>query len=507
MNKLRALRFIEWKEIEVEKIIFVIILFTNIGIVFMCLNQGMMGNDYWWHVKTGEWIVCNGRIPNKDIFSWIGINLNIDWVPHEWLSDIVFYSVYSLGGHPAVYIFVLLLAIGYIIIVHFIAGKWFKANVLFVSCFLVFLTIIVTSVFYPRPQIFSYYILLFVIWCLYQFIDHKKDKYLYFIPAITIIWSNLHGGFAMLSYVLCFCLLIVSFLPKRGRLIALSLTKKERIRVLVVSVLSVLAILVNPIGIKVLLYPFVNQGDKLMMSVISEWRAPDCKRVGELLLYFIPIFFSIVSFVYSRKRIRIIDFVLFILFVFLFFRSVRFILLWYSIMLFSGLRYVPIIRIKQVKNHFERFVIFCVSVSSVVFLFYGIFGSFAIIDSTNAIKREISNQMIQYIKNDVSVKRFYNDYDYGGELIFHDIPVFFDSRADLFASQSIMKDGLEMLYLVPFGNDSNVEICELLKKYKIERILVKKNRALYTYLSSNQQEYLLKYCDENSAYFECKRYE
>ena len=70
-----------------------------------------------------------------------------------------------------------------------------------------------------------------------------------------------------------------------------------------------------------------------------------------------------------------------------------------------------------------------------------------------------------------------------------------------------MKDGLEMLYLVQFRKDSNVEICKLIKKYKIERILVKKNRALYTYLSSNQQEYLLKYCDENSAYFECKRYE
>ena len=111
--------------------------------------------------------------------------------------------------------------------------------------------------------------------------------------------------------------------------------------------------------------------------------------------------------------------------------------------------------------------------------------------------------MIQYVKNDVSTKRLYNDYDYGGELIFNDIPVFFDSRADLYASQSLMKDGLEILYLMPFDNDNIVDINGLLTKYKIERILVKKNRALYTYLNSNEQKYIMKYSDENSAYFEC----
>ena len=177
-------------------------------------------------------------------------------------------------------------------------------------------------------------------------------------------------------------------------------------------------------------------------------------------------------------------------------------------MLFGGLKYVPILKIKKPKNFVEYTSIACVVLATFVFLFYGLIGSInTIATSSHPIRSDVSDKMIQYVKNDVSTKRLYNDYDYGGELIFNDIPVFFDSRADLFASQSIMKDGLEMLYLVPFGNDSNVEICELLKKYKIERILVKKNRALYTYLSSNQQEYLLKYCDENSAYFECKRYE
>ena len=160
--------------------------------------------------------------------------------------------------------------------------------------------------------------------------------------------------------------------------------------------------------------------------------------------------------------------------------------------------------VERLQNFVEYTSIACVVLATFVFLFYGLIGSInTIATSSHPIRSDVSDKMIQYVKNDVSTKRLYNDYDYGGELIFNDIPVFFDSRADLYASQSLMKDGLEILYLMPFDNDNIVDINGLLTKYKIERILVKKNRALYTYLNSNEQKYIMKYSDENSAYFEC----
>ena len=492
------------KRITIEKLLFFIVLTVNVGIVFICFSQGIIGNDYWWHLKTGEWIVQNGRIPNKDIFSWIGKDLNIDWIPHEWLSDVIFFLVFHFGGHSAVYIIVLLLAVGFIIICHRILREAFEKNALVTGCFLVFMSVIAAGAFYPRPQIFSYFIFLFIIWCLYRFFEQKSKMTLYFIPIVTILWSNLHGGFAMLSYTLCFGLFVLSFLPNKGRMGTFSINREQRIQLLITTVLSVLAIVINPLGFKALIYPFLNQGDKLMISAISEWKAPDCKMIGELVLYFVPIAFAIALYINCWKRIRILDFVLFGLFVFLFLRSVRFIILWYIFMLFGGLKYVPILKIKKPKNFVEYTSIACVVLATFVFLFYGLIGSInTIATSSHPIRSDVSDKMIQYVKNDVSTKRLYNDYDYGGELIFNDIPVFFDSRADLYASQSLMKDGLEILYLMPFDNDNIVDINGLLTKYKIERILVKKNRALYTYLNSNEQKYIMKYSDENSAYFEC----
>lgn len=65
-----------------------------------------------------------------------------------------------------------------------------------------------------------------------------------------------------------------------------------------------------------------------------------------------------------------------------------------------------------------------------------------------------------------------------------------------------MKDGLEMLFLAPVENDDTVDISALLQKYSIDRIFVKKNRALYSYLCSNKQNFIVKFSDDNSAYFE-----
>ena len=240
-----------------------------------------------------------------------------------------------------------------------------------------------------------------------------------------------------------------------------------------------------------------------MVSVITEWQAPDCKKPGEFLLYFIPIAFAIICFIGNRKRIRLIDFVYFGFFVFLFLRSVRFILLWYIFMLFGGLKYIPVLKVKRITHPIEYITTACATLGALAFLCYGLVGSVnTIVLSPEPIRSEVSSQMIQYIKSeDVSI-RLFNDYDYGGELIFNDIPVFFDSRADLFASHSIMKDGLEMLFLAPVENDDTVDISALLQKYSIDRIFVKKNRALYSYLCSNKQNFIVKFSDDNSAYFE-----
>ena len=59
--------------------------------------------DLWWHLRTGQWIVENGRIPHSDIFSFT--RAGHPWISHEWLSEVIFYELWKHGGAAALIIF------------------------------------------------------------------------------------------------------------------------------------------------------------------------------------------------------------------------------------------------------------------------------------------------------------------------------------------------------------------------------------------------------------------
>ena len=57
-------------------------------------------HDEWWHLKTGQWILQNGRLPVNDIFTYTGEDTR--WHNHEWLAQILFYKVFEWGGRHGI---------------------------------------------------------------------------------------------------------------------------------------------------------------------------------------------------------------------------------------------------------------------------------------------------------------------------------------------------------------------------------------------------------------------
>ena len=74
-------------------------------ILLLYFADGISGNDYWWHVKTGEWIVNHGEVPRKDMYSWAGREEGLSWTPHEWLSEVCLYGIRRTAGDEGVYVF------------------------------------------------------------------------------------------------------------------------------------------------------------------------------------------------------------------------------------------------------------------------------------------------------------------------------------------------------------------------------------------------------------------
>ena len=81
-----------------EKLSIALLFFAGCLILLMRFENGISGNDFWWHIKVGEYIKENLTIPQNDIFSWIGVEKNISWSAHEWLADLVFFCIFDIFG-------------------------------------------------------------------------------------------------------------------------------------------------------------------------------------------------------------------------------------------------------------------------------------------------------------------------------------------------------------------------------------------------------------------------
>ena len=54
--------------------------------------------DFWWHLRTGQFILESRAIPHNDIFSHT--NAGRVWIAHEWLSEVLIYAIFSVGSFP-----------------------------------------------------------------------------------------------------------------------------------------------------------------------------------------------------------------------------------------------------------------------------------------------------------------------------------------------------------------------------------------------------------------------
>src|ERR1700733_229410 len=64
-------------------------------------------SDTGWHIRTGEWILQNGRVPTTDLFSFTTVGQ--PWFAWEWLSDVLMAAVHQRYGLAGIVLVSLLL--------------------------------------------------------------------------------------------------------------------------------------------------------------------------------------------------------------------------------------------------------------------------------------------------------------------------------------------------------------------------------------------------------------
>jgi hypothetical protein len=151
--------------------------------------------DTGWHIRTGEWIIANGWVPMRDIFSFS--KPGAPWFAWEWLSDVLFARLNALGGLQALVMFtILMLSVTF--------GALFllvrrKSNPI-VAIAVTMLAAAASSIHWlARPHLFTLLFLVLFYAALEQVQEGRtrllRVPILAALPVVTILWTNLHGGF------------------------------------------------------------------------------------------------------------------------------------------------------------------------------------------------------------------------------------------------------------------------------------------------------------------------
>src|SRR4051794_33597837 len=74
-------------------------LFLVVASALHFLGGNVADPDLWGHVRYGEMILDGHGLPRADIFSYTAAGA--PFYDHEWLSDLVFASLYRIGGSAA----------------------------------------------------------------------------------------------------------------------------------------------------------------------------------------------------------------------------------------------------------------------------------------------------------------------------------------------------------------------------------------------------------------------
>jgi hypothetical protein len=254
--------------------LFVAILFLAL---FSMAMRPIADPDFWWHLRTGQWMVETHSIPHADPFSFT--NQGKTWIAHEWLSEIFIYGIYRIGGYG-----LLILIFAAIITATFLLVFLRCAERPYIAGFALLLGALATAPTWGvRPQMISYLLSALFLFLLDRYTESRKTKYLIPIPILLLLWVNLHAayalGFAILGIYIAGDIfeLIKAKIAKTGS--TNSPILKNLMILFGILFLSVLAALANPNGIRLLTYPFETLSSQAMQQNIQEWFSPDFHQV------------------------------------------------------------------------------------------------------------------------------------------------------------------------------------------------------------------------------------
>lgn len=465
-----------------------LVIFIVFVVIFVTALQPITDPDFWWHLKTGQYIVQNHSIPHADIFS--ATRLGSEWVAHEWLSEVFMYGVFRVAGFAGlIVVFGFLVAASFWVV--YIRFRARAGHPLIAALALLLGAAATTLVWGVRPQIFTLLFASIFLYTLDNYYFGKFEKAIWWLVPLMVLWVNLHAGWALGLALIALTLLGLLVDVLFGTELRDTFRKRAP-ALLGVLVACGAAICVNPNGIRMYSYPLETLTSRAMMQFIEEWKSPDfhLPHFQAVLILLLATFFLLAV---SNKRERPGRLLMLLATSFAMLRSGR------NIPFFSlvatplfaehlwewvkgqpwATRLIASNETGPAKRSMSRIAINSLIVV-IALSFCGLAARRAATKQPSIEEQEFPKAAVNYMKQQRLPQPIFNEYAWGGYLIWQlypDYQVHIDGRADVFGDKLVA----EFIQV----NDGKPCWLELLQQYGTQTVLVKRDSAIASLLSDD----------------------
>jgi hypothetical protein len=461
-------------------------MFLLIAVIFRYSARGITESDIWWHLRNASYLLQYHSFPRIDTYSFSAAGS--PWINFEWLSEVPFFLGFKAMGLQG------LLAVYFAVLVLIYIGVYYRSCRGAADCkdaaIVTLGAICLGGVsIAPRMLLFGWLCMVGLLLVLDRF--RRSGKGLWLLPPLFALWINLHGSWVFGVIVLALTIASGLVQGEWGLVVARRWSPVELKKLLLALAASLAALLVNPFGYKLVLYPYTlllrQQG---VMQYIQEWQPVDFSTVsGKLAL--VLIFALLAAALFSRRPWRLDEVLLTAFAVWAALSHLRF-------LFFAGLILVPILapRLKlfppyerELDKPWVNAAIIATIVGSLIFFFP------SAAQLRQKVDEEYPKAALDFMQQQHLNGRIFNQYKWGGYMEWNapEWKTFIDGRADIFVYNGVFQD-----FLAATALEHSFEI---LDKYKIDYVLLQPEQPL-DYLLEHSSSWHPIYTDKVSILFE-----
>ncbi len=522
--------------------IFFIVAIILIAMFSLALTPVTLQNDTYYTIEIGKQIMETG-IDMQDHFSW---HQDLAYTYPHWLYDLITYQIYSSFGMTGIFVTTCILSMILGVSLFLINNKITKNQVV---SFLISVGVmyLIKDYIAARAQLVTFILFIWMIYCIEMFLKGKKKRYAIGIVGISILIANLHVAvwpflFVLFlpyiaEYIIASLADVIIYRKDEKRILELKIKhlktkniKHEKLEALEEKLIKLnehidrvkikrAKELENPYKIKLVKNKNIKWlilimiiclftglitplGDTPYTYLAKTMQGNTTQNINEHLpmtiieqpevLSTIIIFLAILIF--TKTKIRLNDLFMIGGLCFLMLMSRRQLSMFAlvgSIILNKLICDMIKIYNKEPKNNDKKKSINKLAFLGMIIIMSIMSYHFAEEKSGDHYIDETTYpvQACDYILNniDLGTAKFYNEYNYGSYMIYRGIPVFIDSRADLYAPEF---SGKEEDIFMDFINVSSIGDFyeDIFEKYGITHAIMYKDAKISMIIDKTKDE-------------------